>query len=163
VTEFEDTYNIYFKDVFLYIYGLSGDKHIAEDIASETFIKAIKSIDSFKGTCDIRVWLCQIAKNGYLSYLRKNNKLVDIDALPEQADDQDVESIIASSEASMKVHEILHNLGEPYKEVFSLRVFGELSFKQIACLFGKSESWACVTYHRARNKIKERMEDYQWK
>lgn len=161
MAEFEDTYNLYFKDVFLYIYSLSGDKHIAEDITSETFMKAIQSIDSFKGNCDIRVWLCQIAKNSYFSYLRKVKKFVDIEALPEKADDQDVEQIISSSETSMKIHEVLHNLGEPYKEVFSLRVFGELSFKQIAYLFGKSENWACVTYHRARKKIKERMEDYQ--
>jgi RNA polymerase sigma factor (sigma-70 family) len=161
VAEFEDTYNLYFKDVFLYIYSLSGDKHIAEDITSETFMKAIQSIDSFKGNCDIRVWLCQIAKNSYFSYLRKIKKFVDIEALPEKADDQDVEQIISSSETSMKIHEVLHNIGEPYKEVFSLRVFGELSFKQIAYLFGKSENWACVTYHRARKKIKERMEDYQ--
>ena len=161
MAEFEDTYNLYFKDVFLYIYSLSGDKHIAEDITSETFMKAIQSIDSFKGNCDIRVWLCQIAKNSYFSYLRKIKKFVDIEALPEKADDKDVEQIISSSETSMKIHEALHNLGEPYKEVFSLRVFGELSFKQIAYLFGKSENWACVTYHRARKKIKERMEDYQ--
>jgi RNA polymerase sigma factor (sigma-70 family) len=161
VAEFEDTYNLYFKDVFLYIYSLSGDKHIAEDITSETFMKAIQSIDSFKGNCDIRVWLCQIAKNSYFSYLRKIKKFVDIEALPEKADDQDVEQIISSSETSMKIHEVLHNIGEPYKEVFSLRVFGELSVKQIAYLFGKSENWACVTYHRARKKIKERMEDYQ--
>lgn len=161
MAEFEDTYNLYFKDVYLYIYSLSGDKHIAEDITSETFMKAIQSIDRFKGNCDIRVWLCQIAKNSYFSYLRKIKKFVDIEALPEKADDQDVEQIISSSETSMKIHEVLHNIGEPYKEVFSLRVFGELSVKQIAYLFGKSENWACVTYHRARKKIKERMEDYQ--
>lgn len=161
MTEFEDIYNNYFKDVFLYLCSLSGDKHIAEDITSETFMKAIKSIDSFNGTCDLRVWLFQIAKNCYFSYLRKNKKLVDIGVFPEQKDNLDVEHIISSSEESMKVHGILHNLDEPYKEVFSLRVFGELSFKQIAYLFGKSDNWACVTYHRARNKIKERMEDYK--
>lgn len=161
MAEFEDTYNLYFKDVFLYIYSLSGDQHIAEDITSETFLKAIQSIDSFKGNCDIRVWLCQIAKNSYFSYLRKIRKLVDMEALPEKAADHDVEQIITSSETSMQIHEVLHNLGEPYKEVFTLRVFAELSFKQIAHLFGKSENWACVTFHRARIKIKERMEDYR--
>ncbi len=161
MAEFEDTYNLYFKDVFLYIYSLSGDQHIAEDITSETFLKAIQSIDSFKGNCDIRVWLCQIAKNSYFSYLRKIRKLVDMEALPEKAADHDVEQIITSAETSMQIHEVLHNLGEPYKEVFTLRVFAELSFKQIAHLFGKSENWACVTFHRARIKIKERMEDYR--
>ena len=161
MAEFEDTYNAYFKDVYLYICSLSGDQHLAEDITAETFIKAMKAIDSFKGNCDIRVWLCQIAKNSYFSYLRKNRKFVDLEKLPERADEHDVAEMIAAAEASMKIHEVLHNLNEPYKEVFTLRVFGELSFKQIANLFGKSENWACVTYHRARKKVKERMEDYR--
>lgn len=161
MTEFEDIYINYFKDIFLYIYSLSGDRHIAEDITAETFMKAIKSIERFKGNCDIRVWLCQIAKNCYFSFLRKKKKTVHLDELSEQKDNFNFEQIISSTEESMKIHEILHNLDEPYKEVFSLRVFGELSFKQIACLFGKSDNWACVTYHRARNKIKERMEDYK--
>ncbi|WP_346885825.1 sigma-70 family RNA polymerase sigma factor [Clostridium sp. UBA4395] len=161
MTEFEDIYINYFKDIFLYIYSLSGDRHIAEDITAETFMKAIKSIERFKGNCDIRVWLCQIAKNCYFSFLRKKKKTVHLDELSEQKDNFNFEQIISSTEESMEIHEILHNLDEPYKEVFSLRVFGELSFKQIACLFGKSDNWACVTYHRAINKIKERMEDYK--
>ncbi len=161
MTEFEDIYNNYFKDIFLYIYKVSGDRHIAEDITAETFMKAIKSIEKFKGNCDIRVWLCQIAKNCYFSFLRKKKKTIHLDELSEQKDNFNFEQIISSTEESMEIHEILHNLDEPYKEVFSLRVFGELSFKQIACLFGKSDNWACVTYHRARNKIKERMEDYK--
>ncbi len=161
MTEFEDIYNNYFKDIFLYIYSLSGDRHIAEDITAETFMKAIKSIEKFKGNCDIRVWLCQIAKNCYFSFLRKKKKTIHLDELSEQKDNFNFEQIISSTEESMEIHEILHNLDEPYKEVFSLRVFGELSFKQIACLFGKSDNWACVTYHRARNKIKEGMEDYK--
>ena len=82
MTELERLYNTYFKDVYLYVYSLSGNKHIAEDITSETFLKAINSIDSFKGTCDVRVWLCQIAKNSYYSYLRKNKNTVSIDTLP---------------------------------------------------------------------------------
>lgn len=161
MTEFEKIYDYYFKDVYLYIYSLSGNKHIAEDITSETFMKAINSIDSFKGNCDIRVWLCQIAKNTYYSYLRKNKRLLNIDSLPDKEDELDIEKKVCISDESMRVHEILHNLNEPYKEVFALRVFGELSFKQIASLFGKSDNWACVTYHRARNKIKEKLEGYK--
>lgn len=75
LTQLEDIYNTYFKDVFLYVYSLSGDKHIAEDITSETFMKALTSLDSFRGDSDIRVWLCQIAKNSYYSYLRKKKAL----------------------------------------------------------------------------------------
>lgn len=161
MVEFEDIYNNYFKDIYLFVYSLSKDKHIAEDITSETFIKAIKSIGDFNGTCDIRVWLSQIAKNSYISYLRKNKKLVFMDSVPEKDNDFDVEKIVASSENVMKVHEVLHKLEEPYKEVFSLRVFGELSFRQIAYIFGKTDNWACVTFHRARKKIRDEMEDYR--
>jgi RNA polymerase sigma factor (sigma-70 family) len=161
VTEFERVYRMYFKDVFLYLISISGDEQIAEDITSETFLKALKSIDSFKGNCDIRVWLCQIAKNTYFSHIRKQKKYP-VQELPIQLEDKvNLEQSICSAETSMQVHKILHNLKEPYKEVFSLRVFGELSFKQIAALFGKTENWACVTFHRARKKIQVRMEDYR--
>lgn len=156
MAEFEDIYNDYFRDVYLYIKSLSNNDQVAEDITSETFIKAIESIYNFNGTCDIRVWLCQIAKNSYFSYLRKNNKLLFVEQFKEQEDVFEIEQSIHSTETSMKIHEVLHNLDEPYKEVFSLRTFGELSFKQIGLLFGKNENWACVTYHRARKKIKEK-------
>jgi RNA polymerase sigma factor (sigma-70 family) len=161
VTQIEDIYNTYFKDVFLYVYSLSGDKHIAEDITSETFMKALTSLDSFRGDSDIRVWLCQIAKNSYYSYLGKKKNFVDLESLPESASEDNVEQEITTSQASMKVHEIIQNLKEPYKKVFTLRVFGELSFKQIGKLYAKSDNWACVTYHRAREKIKARLGDYR--
>lgn len=159
MTDFENIYNDYFRDVYLYIKSLSNDDHIAEDITSETFINAMKSIDKFKGNCDIRVWLCQIAKNSYFSYLRKNKKLIYTDKEQEQEEESiDIEASMLSIETSMEIHEVLHNLEEPYKEVFSLRTFGELSFKQIGLLFQKNENWACVTYHRARKKIKNKLE-----
>ena len=159
MTEIEEIYNSYFKDVYLFIFSLSKDKQLAEDFTSETFLKAIKSIDNFKGNCDIKVWLFQIAKNSYYSYIRKNKNLTDLDLIPEQKDDIDIEKSVCSSEESMEIHEILYKLSEPYKEVFSLRVFGELSFKQIGNLFGKTDNWACVTFHRAKNKIREEMRD----
>jgi RNA polymerase sigma factor (sigma-70 family) len=161
VTQIEEIYNTYFKDVFLYVYSLSGDKHIAEDITSETFMKALTSLDSFRGDSDIRVWLCQIAKNSYYSYLGKKKNFVDLESLPESPSEDNVEQEITTSQASMKVHEIIQDLKEPYKKVFTLRVFGELSFKQIGKLYAKSDNWACVTYHRAREKIKARLGDYR--
>lgn len=156
--EFEEVYEKYFNDIYLLIKGMSGDKNIAEDITSETFIKAVNSIDNFKGKCDIRIWLCQIAKNTYFSYLKKSNKIILMEEQVHVIDNYDITQIITTEETSMKLHEKLHNLEEPYKEVFSLRVFGELSFKQIGNIFHKTENWACVTYHRAKCKIKVMME-----
>ena len=157
--EFEKIYRRYFNDVFLFLKKLSKDEGLAEEITSETFFKAMRSIDAFRGDTDIRVWLCQIAKNCYFSHLKKQQGLVDIDDI-EFADNIDIieEQIINRSDA-MRIYLLLHNLAEPYKEVFMLRFFGELSFKQIAKIFQKTDNWACVTYHRARNKILEQMED----
>ena len=118
----------------------------------------MRSIDSFRGETDIRVWLCQIAKNCYFSHVKKQQRVVDIDSL-ELTDDKDpIEEQILNQSDVMRIHHLLHNLTEPYKEVFMLRVFGELSFKQIADIFQKTDNWACVTYHRARNKIILQME-----
>ena len=157
--DFESIYRTYFRDVFLYIKSLSHNEAIAEEITAETFFRALKSIDRFKGTCDIRVWLCQIAKNCYFSYLRRQKRVVDFDSVKEQADPFDIQQFICNADRSTKIHTLVHQLDEPYKEVFLLRVFGELSFRQIADLFGKTANWACVTFHRARMKIKNEMED----
>ena len=154
VPEFQEVYELYFKDVYKYVLALCRDEHTAEEVTQETFFKALKSIDSFRGQCKLYVWLCQIAKNTYFSMAAKNRNTAE--NLPENAEDA-LESALMAKESAFEIHRVLHELEEPYKEVFSLRVFGELSFKQIGQLFGKTESWARVTYHRARLKIREGM------
>lgn len=162
VTDFEKVYKEYFNDVYLYIKRLSGDEHIAEDITSETFFKALKSIDSFRGECEIRVWLCQIAKNSYYTYIKKNSKIQNVEEtelinLPDNKNN--VADDVANKMQALVIQKILEELEEPYREVFMWRVYAELSFKEIAGIFNKSENWACVTYHRARNQIKKRLEE----
>ena len=167
VTDFEKVYNEYFNDVYLYIKRLSGDEHIAEDITSETFFKALKSIDSFRGECEIRVWLCQIAKNSYYTYIKKNSKIQNVEEtelinLPDNKNN--VADEVTSRLQAQAIQKILEELDEPYREVFMWRVYAELSFKEIAGIFNKNENWACVTYHRARNQIKKRLEENaKWK
>lgn len=159
--EFEQIYKTYFKSVYQYIRQISGDEHIAEEITSETFFKAMKSIGDFRGECDMRVWLCQIAKNTYYSYLKKNSRNTSIDEaeLLNIADPTFVEEQIGMQDEVHQIRKILHNISEPYKEVFMWRVFGELSFKEIGELYGKTDNWACVTYHRARKMIQSRLEE----
>ena len=154
----EELYQLYFKDIYLFVKALSKDEHIAEEITQETFFKAMKSIDSFKGECDIRVWLCQIAKNTYYSYCKKNNRIISEEE-PERTDTEQksIESQLIDKEDAVAIHKILHKLEEPYKEVFHLRTFGELSFKEIGEVFEKTESWSRVTYHRAKMKIIEQL------
>lgn len=155
MNKFEEIYKTYFEDVYKYLRGLTVNEHLAEELTSETFYKAMRAIDSFKGECDVRVWLCQIAKNTYFSYLRKKNKEISLEDCEEIHIEKDnIERLLVNKDLAFKIHQMLHTIKEPYKEVFTLRVFGELSFKQIAIIFGKSEHWACVTYHRAKEMIK---------
>ena len=162
MTDFERVYHTYFNDVYLYILRLSGNEHLAEEITSDTFFKAMKSINSFRGECDVRVWLCQIAKNCYYSHIRKSKRTEQV----EEAELQEIPDLTPNAAEEYirlnditQIQEILHDVCEPYKEVFMWRVYAELSFKQIAQIFGKTENWACVTYHRARKMIKERLEE----
>ncbi|MBE5868685.1 MAG: RNA polymerase sigma factor [Lachnospiraceae bacterium] len=157
MTDFQEVYNLYFREVYRYALSLCRNESIAEEITQETFYKALAKLDSFDGKCKVSVWLCQIAKNTYISMCRKDKHLdpnTNTDLLP---GDGSIEESFFDRETAFAIHKVLHTLEEPYKEVFSLRTFGELSFKQIAELFGKTETWARVTYHRARLKIKEEL------
>ncbi|RDW15885.1 RNA polymerase sigma factor [Oceanobacillus chungangensis] len=158
MTEFEDIYKRYFRDVYSFVLMLSRNEKIAEEITQETFFKALKSIDKFKGNCKLNVWLCQIAKNTYFTYLDKQ-KRYDTNDIPEQTIENSVENMLMKKEENFRLHQVVHRLEEPYKEVFTLRVFGELSFKQISELFEKTESWARVTFHRAKGKIQDLLKE----
>ena len=139
MTDFQEVYDLYFKDVYKCALSLSRNEHVAEEVTQETFFKALKNIDSFRGQCRLYVWLCQIAKNTYFTYIQKQKR----DAPEEEgASGESLEERLITKESAFEIHKVLHKLPEPYKEVFSLRVFGELSFAQIGELFGKTESWA---------------------
>lgn len=162
MADFEQIYEAYFHDIYRYILRLSGNEHIAEDITSETFFKAMQAIDSFRGDCDVRVWLCQIAKNCYFSYSKKTRRAESIDEkeLRQLSDSNpSVAEDYAKKDEIARMQAVLHDVGEPYKEVFMWRVYAQLSFKQIGQIFGKTENWACVTYHRTRKLIKKRLEE----
>ena len=157
----EELYRTYFDIVYRYIRSVSRDGSLAEEVTQETFFKALKKADQFRGDCDVRVWLCQIAKNTLYDHLKKQKKqLLGDEKLEktESAGGELLEEKLAQRSQAMEIHKVLHRLSEPYKEVFSLRVFGELSFGTISSLFGKSESWARVTYHRACKKIREELD-----
>lgn len=150
--DFEAVYRQYFADVYKYVLALSRDAATAEEVTQETFFKALSAIGSFRGDCQLRVWLCQIARNQYLTLCRERKRFPDGEGEPA---DGGVEERFADADAARRLHVLLHGLPEPYKEVFSLRTFGELPFAQIGELFGRTESWARVTYFRARQRLKE--------
>lgn len=133
----------------------------AEEITQNTFFKAMTVKKRFEGNSSEFTWLCGIAKHLAIDECRKNSKLSELDeTVPIST--VDIEKATEDKDTAFQIHLILHELQEPYKEVFQLRVFGELSFSQIGVIFQKTENWARVTYHRARLKIQERMvEDEQ--
>ncbi|WXR62710.1 sigma-70 family RNA polymerase sigma factor [Peptostreptococcaceae bacterium AGR-M142] len=154
MSEFSEIYKLYFDDVYKYVLTLSKNELIAEEITQETFFKALKNIDKFNGSCKLYVWLCQIAKNTYFTIYKKqsNNK-----NLVDNKESNDLEKELINKEKAFDIHKILHHMQEPHKEVFTLRTFGELPFNKIGQLFGKTDSWARVTYHRAKLKIQEEL------
>ena len=157
----EELYRTYFDIVYRYICSISQDGPLAEEVTQETFFKALKKIDQFRGDCDVRVWLCQIAKNTLYDHLKKQKKQLSGDEQLEKTESDGgelLEEKLAQRSQAMEIHKVLHRLSEPYKEVFSLRIFGELNFREIGMLFGESENWARVTYYRARVKIREELE-----
>ncbi|WP_375135758.1 RNA polymerase sigma factor [Lysinibacillus fusiformis] len=152
-------YREYFKEVYLFIRSLSHDESIAEEITQEVFFKVLKSIEKFDGSKDIRAWLYTIAKNTYFSHYKKKKRQIDSDVVEESSMGVQIVKHLMNEEDAFTVHQFLHSMNEPYKEVFSLRTFGELPFEKIGHLFGKSAGWARVTYYRARKKIIEYMEE----
>ena len=152
--EFDALYRTYYRQVYLYLLDLCGDADLAEEITQETFFKVLKKIDTFEGKCDIGTWMIQIAKNSFYTHCKKK-KHVSTEVCEDIPAKDNPENRAVDRDTAVEIHLILHKLEEPYKEVFWMRTFGELSFKEIGTIHGKTESWARVTFYRAKQKIKE--------
>jgi len=155
--EFQEVYEKYYPIVYKYLIKLTKDEVLAEEYAQETFFKALKNIKKYDPDKNMLTWLCTIAKNLFYTDVQKNKRYAEIEDNME-SDEESVADMLIAKEASGEILKVLHKMEEPYKEVFTLRVFGEVSFKQIGDLFEKTESWARVTYYRAKVKIKEELE-----
>lgn len=147
----EDVYSEYRDMVQKYLFRLCRNAALAEELTQETFYQALRQWHKFEGRSNIGTWLCGIAKRLYWATLRKVEPLPLQDAAPSPQPDF-VDSLIRRDQA-MTAHHILHALSEPYREVFTLRTFCDMSHAQIGELFHKSESWARVTYYRARQML----------
>ena len=153
----EKLYETCYMRVFSYAMTLAGERSQAEEITQETFFRAFSKQSEFRGESDEVTWLCAIAKNYWLDEKRRGKRT---EAMPEEmtALGSGPEQAAVDRDSSFRIHMALHQLEEPYREVFELRVFGELSFREIGMIFSKTENWARVTYHRARLKLQERMD-----
>lgn len=134
------------------------NQSLAEEVTQNTFYKAMTAKTSFEQRSSELTWLCSIAKRLAIDECRKNQKTTELDERSITDQKKEITEEMEDKETALQIHLILHELQEPYKEVFQLRVFGELPFSQIGYIFGKTENWARVTYYRARLKIQERME-----
>jgi len=149
-------YETCYMRVFSYVMTLAGDRSLAEELTQETFYRAFARQREFRGESDEVTWLCAIAKNLFTDEKRRQSRHGE---MPEELPDQgkNIAKTVEDRDSSFRIHLALHGLEEPFREVFELRVFGELSFREIGTIFAKTENWARVTYHRARIKLQERM------
>ena len=151
-------YETCYMRVFSYLMTLAGDRSLAEELTQETFYRAFTRQREFRGESDEVTWLCAIAKNLFVDEQRRSSRRGEIpEDLPDHA--KSVAKTVEDRDSSFRIHLILHEMEDPYKEVFELRIFGELSFREIGTIFGKTENWARVTYHRARIKMQERLDE----
>ncbi|HCA70044.1 MAG TPA: RNA polymerase subunit sigma [Lachnospiraceae bacterium] len=145
--------------IYKYLFSLSLNTHTAEELAQETFYRAMLSIDTFNGSCKMSTWLCQIAKHLWYQELDKNRRRgtepLD-ETLPDHS--KSVESTVLDTQSKMSVYRMLHSLPEPMREVMYLRLSGELSFREIGELLSQSETWARVTFYRGKKKLMEGFE-----
>lgn len=153
----EQIYKQYFETVNKYLFCLTHNNDISEELTQETFCKAVQKIDTYKGECKISVWLCQIAKNLWYDQCRKNKKIVnerEIDLLNIQ-ELKTLEEQVISNDEKVSLYKKMQKLDEKTREVMYLRITGELSFKEIGIILNRTENWARVTFYRAKNQLKE--------
>ena len=160
----EELYRENVKLVFNYLKSLCNDSELAEELTQETFYKAIKGIKKFKGDSKISTWLCKIAKNLWINHQIKENKMTTIsydsnEQIEKMLIDENIENDIENRNDLIRLYKKIHKLDEKTKEVFYLRIKGELSFKEIGEILNKSEEWARIIFYRGKIKLKEDMEN----
>ena len=156
--DMEQIYEQYFETVYKYLFCLTRNSDIAEELTQETFYRAVKKIHTFKGECKISVWLCQIAKNLWYDECRKHQKAIKMNEenfLETQVSNDVTEEKVVQNEEKMALYKKLQKLDEKTREVIYLRITGELSFKEIGTILNQTENWARVTFYRGKQKLKE--------
>ena len=161
VSPYDEIYELYASKLYYYCFKLTKDTYMAEDLTQQTFLKAMEKLHTFKNESSILTWLCTIAKNEFINQLNKNKRLTyeKILDIYHENDVTNVEDIVLSKHTIRKLARIIKGLDEPFREIFILRVYNEMSFKEIGSLYNKSDIWARVNYHRAREKIKNKIEN----
>lgn len=152
----DELYRAHANMIYRYLLALSGDVHTAEELTQETFYQAVRCIDRYDGSCKETTWLCAIAKNLYQAWQRKHWRETEVleDSL---SSDKTPESDVLHRLEYLELLRQIHTLEEPGREVLYLRLFGQLSFREIGEVLHKSENWARVTFYRGKEKLKKEL------
>lgn len=154
-------YEEYFHTVYGFLLGLTGgNQDLAEELTQETFYRAIKNVSKFREECKMSTWLCQIAKYTFYQHLDKKNKHaeVSLDTMVETGIDEQLEQNYIQNENKLVIYKKIQELPSPMKDVFLFRLTGDLSFREIGNIFGKTENWARVTYYRGKQILGKELE-----
>ncbi len=160
--EFEHIYRQCYKNVFAFVFRLCGQNaDIAEELTQETFVTAYQSFYRYDKSCSVLTWLCAISKNVWFHYLRKHKDIqIDTESLAETLhDDETPDDYAESVEIISAVRKTVNSLEPKYRDVVWLRCISEMSFAQIAEVMNITENSAKVLFFRAKNKIKEKLEN----
>lgn len=153
----EEIYKEYFETVKKYLFCLTHNNDIAEELTQETFYKAVKNIHTFKDDCKISVWLCKIAKNTWLDSIKKNKNIKDMadNELFEIESLETTDETVISNQGKLELYKKIQKLDEKTRDVIYLRITGDLNFKEIGDIFNKTENWARIIFYRGKQKLKE--------
>lgn len=158
----EELYKENARIVYHFLYSRCHDPQVAEDLTQETFLRAWQSLDRYNGDCKVSVWLCQIAKHLLYQHWRKSKHEIPMEAEPEEKPTaaSNPEHQVLTKIELLQVLKDMQKLPEQMREVMYLRISGELSFKEIGEIMGKSENWSRVTFYRGKERLlKGRMKD----
>ena len=151
----EEIYKEHSNTVYKYLFCLTGNEDLSEELTQETFAIAVKEIKKFKGNCKVSVWLCQIAKHLWYKELKKKKRNISIEEISDIQDSENLENLIINKEEKLKLFKDIQKLDEKSKELIYLRMVGNLDFTEIGEILGKTANWARINFYRAKQKIRE--------
>lgn len=151
----DELYREYSKIVYRFLLSLCRDAQLAEELTQETFLQAFLSLERFDGSCKLSVWLCQVARHLFYQHLRKTGREVPTEQsrIPESVAADNTERAAVTKLELMDVLKEMQKLPPQMREVIYLRVMGQLSFREIGEIVGKSENWARVTFYRGKEQL----------
>lgn len=158
--EFKEIYESCEPKVYCFLLSLCRNESLAEELTEETFYQAFLHINQFEGRCEISTWLCQIGKNLYYKEMKRQNRF---NSQPITDDisksNENLFNSMENRQKTIEIHRILKTMSNDYREVFTLHIFAELTFKEIAQVYDKSESWAKMTFYRAKAALIHKLEE----